>query len=553
MANKKTNRVVIGDVNGRLSEVFNKLSTLQPKQNFTFAIISGNLFADPWSATQTQNDEVSKLLSGEIEVPLTTYFALGTRKLPQSVFERLESSDGELCPNLFLLGRKVSIKTSDGFRIAAIGGSYVPGTDEPMSPYGATYTDTDAQALAKAANDVDLLITSDWPAAVQDGSQVACPGQSPQGVQSIADLCTALKPRYHFSTSEAFYEREPFFHPGPSPRSITRFLSLAPFGNPDKQKAMYAFTIEPSAPPPTKVPDGTTASPFFNTKKRKLDSQQDSYNNFRYANGNSNDSNYRGRGGRHNNKRHQRNQTPPTPQQCFFCLSNEACETHMIGSIGTDCYVAVAKGPLTTREMYPDLGFSGHMLIIPLQHSPTISHIPDKEAQKSTVAEVQRYRSAMHDMLASKSQDASGRSKLGAVTWEISRAGGVHLHWQFLPIPVDKIQRGLVEVAFDVEAENLEYPPFVKSSSQIAEAEDAGEDYLKVMIWSESLRKEMLLLIDRSFRFDLQFPRRVLAKLLELDNRMDWKACAQAQEEEAADADAFKEAFKAFDFSLEEE
>merc|ERR1712070_287482 len=133
--------------------------------------------------------------------------------------------------------------------------------------------------------------------------------------------------------------------------------------------------------------------------------------------------------------------------------------------------------------------------------------------------------------------------------WEISRAGGVHLHWQFLPVPIDLIQRGLVEAGFEVEAENSEgYPKFAKSHGEMEQAEEG--DFLKIMIWSESLRKEMVLPIDKSFRFDLQFPRRVMGKLLGLQQRAHWKDCPQTHAEEEADAQALKEVFKPFDFSL---
>jgi hypothetical protein len=83
----------------------------------------------------------------------------------------------------------------------------------------------------------------------------------------ISDLCAALKPRYHLSTSPGFfYEREAFFH-APSQdasdvRPITRFISLAAYGNTSKQKYLYAFSLQPSADPMAPLPPGTTASPF---------------------------------------------------------------------------------------------------------------------------------------------------------------------------------------------------------------------------------------------------------------------------------------------------
>lgn len=537
--------VVLGDINGRLSEVFGKLKGLHAKQSFGFAIIAGNLLTDPETATEAENEAITKLIEGTIEVPLPTYFTLGRRNLPRAVIEKLESNDGELCPNLFVLGRKARVNTSDGFKIVAVSGVHrEDDNDEPMSQYAATYTDKDA-TVAKGYNDADILVTSDWPADVRIGSKGEGSGKDGVGVTSIAELCSALKPRYHFSTSENFYEREPFFHSGEAPRQITRFLSLAPFGNTDKQKWIYAFSLEPSAGPPQNLPPGTTASPFIpiGPKKRKLDSQQDSFDSFRFSNGNGHHEQDSYRPKRRKGERGQ----PPDSSTCYFCLSNPTCETHMIGSIGESSYVTVAKGPLTTEKTFPNLGFPGHVLIIPLTHAPTIANIP-AEDRDATEQEMQKYRGALHSMLATKSKGEDGRAQLGAVTWEISKAGGVHDHWQFLPVPVDMIQSGRVEAGFNALAEAHGVGKFAKTASEIVEAEEG--DYFKVMVWSEGLRMDMVLPVEPGARFDLQFGRRVMAKLFGLEKRTHWKDCAQTTAEETNDAATFKQAFKDFDFSL---
>ncbi|KAK5115758.1 hypothetical protein LTR62_000847 [Meristemomyces frigidus] len=541
--------VVIGDVNGRFADVFGKLTALHRKQNFAFAIIAGNLFADPEAATEKENEELAALLRGDVNVPLTTYFAIGRRPLPKSAIEVLENNQGELCANLSVLGRKVSIKTSEGFRLVAVGGARRELKDlSDAGDFIAAYSNNDIQDLSKGLTDADMLITSEWPSHIQDGAKVKYTGTSQTWAESISELCTATKPRYHFSTSSSFYEREAFFHDGPAPRSVTRFISLAPFGNAGKQKWIYAFALEPSAPPLEVLPPGCTASPFTGSRKRKLESQAADYNNFRYSNGNSNghypQDQYSGK------RRRGPRQPPPTPRQCYFCLSNPACETHMVGSIGENVYLTTAKGPLTTKDSNPDLNFPGHMLLIPLEHAPTMGAIEDRPTRQATVIELQKYRTALQNMLAEKSRKEDGHAKLGAVCWEISRNTGIHLHWQFMPVPVDLIQRGLVEAAFDVEAENLNYPKFAKKLSEMEDLEEGN--YFKVMIWSETLRKEMVLSLDGDFRFDLQYGRKVMAKLLELDGRMDWRACTQSKAEEEADAKAFKEAFKRFDFSLME-
>jgi hypothetical protein len=58
------------------------------------------------------------------------------------------------------------------------------------------------------------------------------------------------------------------------------------------------------------------------------------------------------------------------------------------------------------------------------------------------------------------------------------------------------------------------------------------------------------MLFDDSVRFSLQFGRVVLAKLLGLEKRIQWRDCAQTEEEESRDIEAFKNAFKEYDFTL---
>lgn len=56
--------------------------------------------------------------------------------------------------------------------------------------------------------------------------------------------------------------------------------------------------------------------------------------------------------------------------------------------------------------------------------------------------------------------------------------------------------------------------------------------------------------IQRGERFNLQLGRQVLAKLLEIPERVDWKACTQTEDEEKKGAEDFKAAFREFDFTL---
>lgn len=454
------------------------------------------------------------------------------------MIDQLEKSDGELCPNLFFLGKRTTTKTSEGVRIIALGGTLDTSlkgvSKDKYTPY---YSEDDSKAL-RGANQADILVTSQWPSDIRTGSKIEFDANAePSSQRCLSDLAAHLKPRYYFSSSPAvFYERESFFHPpsetSPDAVHITRFLSLAAFGNTSKQKWIYAFSIDPTAASPVTIPPGTQASPLsFHTKKRAALPDQ---NSFRFSSGIGGGDNYS------RPKKRQRG-PPPSASECFFCLSNTNLATHLIASIGTEAYLTTAKGPLSISSTYPRLDFPGHMLIIPMAHAPTLSLIPDAESRKNTTKEMHQYRVAMQEMLLTK-----GEGELGAVTYDISRSSGFHSHWQFIPVPAELIAKDLVEAAFKVEAENNKYAPFEEGEP------DESSDYIQLWIWDPATKKDknMWLPLDATFR-DLQYPRRVLAKLLGLEDRVAWQNCGQTYEDEEADAEAFKKFFKPFDFTEE--
>lgn len=569
--------IISGAVAGNFRPVLEKIGKLHSKNSFSLAIILGDFFADPESPSDKNDMDVSALINGEVEIPLPTYFTVGRHPLPASVIEKLEKSDDELCPNLYFLGKRSTTKTSEGLRIVNLAGSLDPTILAGVSKdkYLPFYTEDDAKAL-RGANSADILLTSNWPADICKGSKISLPDgvEAPAGEQHVASLCSALRPRYHFgTTSDAFYEREPFFHrplgKEPDTKHITRFISLASSDNSSKQKSLYAFSIDPTSSVPLALPPGTTVSPFTTAQKRqRLPDQEQSYSRFSVPDG----------GGRDHYRPHKRSRytkPPPGPQDCFFCLSSPKVNTNLIASIANDTYLTTAKGPLSTSSTYPNLPSPTHLLIIPLEHSPTLSSISLPEDRARTYKEMHRYRRALHTFLLSRPG-----AKLGAVTWDVSRAAGIHSHWQFLPVPMDLVKKGLVEAAFKVEAENEKYPVTFRAKD-IGDGTVEKTDFFRVWIWMPSdedkvdgqddggglvangagggdgeekrgKQKCLVLPLGPTFRFDIQFGRKVMAKLLGLEGRRDWRDCEQTDREELQDAEKFKEAFQKFDWALEE-
>lgn len=536
---------MIGDVNGHFPAVLQKLATLHAKQNFALVIIAGNLFASPADSTEEDEKNIQNLIYGKIDIPVPTYFALGSNAFPKEVVEKLSSSDDELCHNLHFLGKRTTMKTAEGIRIVALGGQLDPNiiAGQSQDKYPPYYSDTDAKVL-RGASTADILVTGEWPEGIRTRSKVPFDTEVPsQEQQCITDLDIILKPRYHFSTSgPVYYEREPFFHaPGEDTDNlypVTRFISLASYGNPNKQKWIYAFSLDPTASHPVAPPSGSTMNPLIQSeKKRRAPEHREQalvYDD--------------GRGGRRGNKRRKHEPRGPIDaSQCFFCLSNENIATHLVTSIGDSSYLTTAKGPLPQSQTFPKLGFPCHLLIIPFSHQPTLATMEEEE-RHATYAEMQKYRTSMNQMLQTR-----GEGEYGSVTWEVSKASLPHTHWQYMPVPADLVRKGLVEAAFKALSENLHWPSFTKED--VGDGFEETSDFFRVLIWNPKDPPEkqtsLLLRFDEKIKFHLQFGREVMAKLLRLDQRIDWRHCGQLQVEEEKDVENFKGAFKEFDFTAE--
>lgn len=75
------------------------------------------------------------------------------------------------------------------------------------------------------------------------------------------------------------------------------------------------------------------------------------------------------------------------------------------------------------------------------------------------------------------------------------------------------------------------------------------EDYFRLCIPSRNIT--LTAHLTTGSRFDLQFGRRVIANVMGVPRRAHWKDCIRTDAQETADADAFKQAFKAYDPSVQ--
>ncbi|KIW10824.1 hypothetical protein PV08_10123 [Exophiala spinifera] len=553
--------LVVGSVSGQLKKAFDKISKLQTKQNFSLALIIGDLFSG--SDGEDRAEDLRALLSGQLNVPLPTYFTMGNSAFPEAVREKLEA-DEDLCSNLFYLGRKGTMTTAEGIKIVALGGralqnesatSHKPGKCDPL------YIENDARGL-HGAHSAHILVTNQWPADITNGSRVECPAtlDKESGSRSISNLCQVLKPWYHFSSSpEAVYEREPFKHvidySSLEEAPVTRFKSLPSVSAPTKEW-MTAFSLDTSRPPPTLEPP--LESPFTRSsppRKRQIMDDSESYNRYS-AKG------YEGR----QSKRSRRDRAKD-PNDCFMCLNKAGAKTHLVVSLADESMVTASRGPLPLPSTFPQLSFSGHVMIIPYYHAA------DEMAQGKRIpaelstefAEMNKFRTALSEMIGSKSQ-----GQLGAVCWEVNRTGIRHHHWQLMACQAEPIKKGLVDAAFKVSAEKHEYPTFqpCEPDGQLP----VRSDFFRVWTWVTDpvqmadhtngnsdkvigVSKSMYFPLPSDQKFNIWFGREVMAGLLKLENRVNWmdallrkEGSEQAAEEE--DAQGLREDFEEFDFAM---
>ncbi|CAN6664386.1 CWF19-like protein Drn1p [Trichomonascus vanleenenianus] len=449
----------------------------------------------------SSSDSLSNLTTPQ----LTVYFSQA--ELPDGV--SVDSESGEVSENLIYLGGIGQIKTAEGVTIAA------------CTKYGENIE----EKLKYAA---DILISSRWPTAVTNGTNAATTLNDFNSIiheDSLVDAVKKTQPRYHFTISgpqkDVFWERVPYKWDTSKESQITRFISLGSFGS--KAKWFYAFNIAvPDIPKPDPV--GTTKVPFPTTvestrwqqpkdrKRTRVESEFDFRN-------------------RRDNKRAA--MKPVGPEGCFFCLSNPNLDKNLVVSIGDETYVALAKGPLTTPQILDNkIDFSGHALVLPLAHVPLWEHVP-LESKDTVYVERQKYLVSLAEMFRSKG--------LSMVSFELSQSRGVHIHTQVVPIP-GSISATLIEKEFKAEAQKASWVVYKRELSP-----DESE-YFKISVPGEE--KPLVIDLTTVNRFDFQFGRKVLARLLNAEKRVSWRECAQAPEEELIESNAFKRAFKDYDFTL---
>jgi hypothetical protein len=206
--------------------------------------------------------------------------------------------------------------------------------------------------------------------------------------------------------------------------------------------------------------------------------------------------------------------------------------------------LTLPKGQIIPTQSTPDesnvarVPGGGHVLIVPISHQPTYNTIPNDIAPP-ILNETTKYKTALRGFFA----------KHGAVAvfYEVARLStkGGHAHVQAVPVPISLHDK--VEDTFLNEGRALGIDFEQDADAALEACAGGARSYFCVDL--PDGRKLVHLMKDH-VPFSVQFGRQALVSLLNIPNRLDWKACMLPEEEDKADVELFKEAFTSFDPSL---
>jgi len=515
--------LVSGDVEGNVAALFKRVETVNAKAGpFEMLLCVGSFFGPG-------NLGWAEYKSGRCKVPLPVYI-LGPTD-PQQLISYPDLAGCELCDNVIYLGKQGCFTTKEGLKIAYLSGIQA---EDILNAKSHNYTAASLQSLEATLKwddpkfqGVDILLTCNWPKGITNGvSQLDAVDDLSCGSAIVSRLALLSRPRYHFAGLQGeHYERPPYRnHQAGSEQSrqVTRFISLAKVANKEKKKWLYAFNISPMVSMErselVNQPGGVTDLPF-REEHIKLDSGGEKQQFFYDMNAKMDEGDNRGK----KRKRDGDSAPPAKPTgPCWFCLSSTEVEKHLIVSVGTHCYLALPKGGLT----------DDHVLILPIGHHASQVDLPEEVEQ-----EVSKFKSSLRKMY----------KQLGKVPVFFERNYKTQ-HLQIQVVPVSKedassVKKVFIDTATSSQIDLNEIPSHVPLSQLAVQ----GQAYFYV----ETPEKEKLF--GRIVKnFPLQFGREVMAntKLLDMPERVDWKACSSSKEDETDSTKQFRKMFNPYDFTM---
>ncbi|GAB5363858.1 hypothetical protein AAMO2058_000919400 [Amorphochlora amoebiformis] len=548
--------LVCGDLHGCLNKAFKKADKINKAHGpFDAILCVGTSLSNP----TTGASDIKSYVSGERKAPLPTYFLAG--KEHESTSGLLDSipDGGEIAPGLRYLGRS-GVAEISGLRIGYISGFHDKMYYKNRTPsavrakkYQSHFEEEDVLALLKAATEtkegIDILLTNEWG----NGSSV------------VAEIAMALAPRYHFAaTEQCFYKLKPYRNS--EAVHVTRFIALGNMGNPDKkQKYLYALNAKPlkamadeekksrpadctlcpydyvSVKRPSEI-SGDSGGPLKRIKLQKVDlkslekTENDRFSGDYGGAGQawrwSAPARGRGRGKGRGRGRGRGRSIPQLPRRmdCWFCLASPKVEEHLIVSVGNECYVAMAKGPLV----------DDHLLILPVGHVSTPGGL-----SKEQVSEIKVYEEAMQKYFSSKGNEM--------LLWErhLPSKFVSHVHFQTLPVAKRYVKVALEGLIERAKTLGLEFKTMPKG--QMASQVVGNQYFIRFRFGNGG--DTYIATVDPSADLRPLFPlvRRAVAEAIGQPGKSNWKACLTNKQHETDMVNRVKAKFEKFEPEMDDD
>ncbi|CAH0590315.1 unnamed protein product [Chrysodeixis includens] len=526
---EKQKALICGDINGNFNALFSRVDTIVKKCGaFDVLLCVGNFFGD-------DNSQLDAYKMGTRKVPVTTY-VFGPSK-PEHVGLYCEEGS-EIVPNVIYMGKRGIFTTSSDLKIAYLTGlsRRELGKEVPMC----TFEPSDCSAVRDACfrgqseyRGVDILISTLWPAGIQQDEcqKIDVPQENLSNLLSW--LAIHIKPRYHFVPSlEKHFERQPYRNLSTHQdyrEGATRFIALAPVGNKVKEKWIYACSLQPiSKMRMTDMLQGTTdetACPYDpelikQHQPGKVVKITDNGQFFFNMDAQDDDRGKRKRQGGDDENRKKRE---IDADSCWFCLSSPTVEKHLVISVGTHCYLALAKGPLTPY----------HVLILPIAHHQSTTRVPTE-----VLDEINKFKETLKRFF--------GSMKMLVVFFERNYRTS-HMQIQCVPVPRE-CDSQILEIFQDEAGINSIQIEVLPPYTDIRQVSLPGAPYFHAELPSG----EQIYARTKQ-HFPLHFGRDVLSSppILNCEDKADWRQCQLSREEEEEYVKNFREKFRPYDFAAD--
>ncbi|KZT61603.1 hypothetical protein CALCODRAFT_491153 [Calocera cornea HHB12733] len=249
--------LVLGSAHGALPSYLTKLRTFNAKHGpFDAVFCIGDFFSPPSFGVSVENEGLSDLLEGKLEVTAPTFVLSSPNvEVPREVRERVDGEGGEICKNLALL--------------EGIGRIDIPGKGVHVS-YDSSTTPLNIADLEPHAT-THILLTHAHPSLVFPSLPTATSSENDADL-----LLKHRRPRYAFSgASGVWSEAQPFGWEEEGATEWTRCVSVGSVRGEGgkKQRFYYAFSLNPLQVPPN--PPNAVPNPYLPTAaKAPLPSQE---------------------------------------------------------------------------------------------------------------------------------------------------------------------------------------------------------------------------------------------------------------------------------------